>query len=295
MFIEAIEKAAGYTRAVHSIIRSYGGKQITPSAATLFFVNREGCAITCKHVAEMLMSADHINQQYVSFKKERDHIKNDPKYNQALKGLELKYQLNAQSPIQIKNNFVDCVDAMSGFDVMLHPTLDLAIIRFKGYQTLHYKEHAIFVKEESRIQAGKFLCRLGFPFPEFSNFHFNEAQDDIEWNNQGVNVSPRFPIEGMITRFLADPTHNVYGIEMSTPGLRGQSGGPLFDANGLLYGMQFSTKHLHLGFDIVDKDLMVDGLIKKVSDYSFIHLGQCIHISVIKTFLQQHNIPYHES
>jgi len=295
MFIEAIEKAAGYTRAVHSIIRSYGGKQITPSAATLFFVNREGCAVTCKHVAEMLMSADQINQQYISFKKERDAIKNDPKYKQGLKGLELKYKFNPNSPIQVKNNFVDCVDAMSGFDVMMHPTLDLAIIRFKGYQQLHYKEHALFVKEEKQILPGKFLCRLGFPFPEFNNFHFNEVQDDIEWNNQGINASPRFPIEGMLTRFLADPTHNIYGIEMSTPGLRGQSGGPLFDANGLVCGMQFSTKHLHLGFDIVEKDLMVDGTIKKISDYSFIHLGQCIHVSMIKKFLQQNSIQYHEA
>lgn len=295
MFVEAIEKTAGFTRAVHSIIRSYGGKQIIPSASTLFFVNEEGCAVTCKHVAEMLLSADKINQQYNAFKKERDAIKNDPKFKQLLKGLELKYQLKPTSPIQIKNNFVDCVDSMSSFDVILHPSLDLAIVRFKGFQQLHYKGFAHFIKDEKLIQQGKFLCRLGFPFPEFTNFNFNEALDDIEWNQTGVNISPRFPIEGMITRFLADPTHNVYGIEMSTPGLRGQSGGPLFDDQGLVYGMQFSTKHLHLGFDIIDKELMVDGQIKKVSDYSFIHLGQCIHVSTIKSFLLQHGIKYHEA
>jgi len=33
----------------------------------------------------------------------------------------------------------------------------------------------------------------------------------------------------MVTRFLGDPTQGIYGVEMSTPGLRGQSGGPLFD------------------------------------------------------------------
>lgn len=295
MFVEAIEKAAGYTRAVHSIIRTYGGKQIIPSASTLFFVNEQGCAITCKHVAEMLMSADKVNKQYDAFKKERDAIKTDPKFKQLLKGLELKYHMKPSAPIQIKNNFVDCVDAMESFDVMLHPTLDLAIVQFKGFSQLHYKGCALFLKEDQSIHQGKFLCRLGFPFPEFTNFQFNETADDIEWNSTGVNVSPRFPIEGMVTRFLADPTHNVYGIEMSTPGLRGQSGGPLFDNQGQVYGMQFSTKHLHLGFDIVDKDLVIDGQIKKVSNYSFIHLGQCIHVSAIKSFLQQHGIKYHEA
>jgi S1-C subfamily serine protease len=86
----------------------------------------------------------------------------------------------------------------------------------------------------------------------------------------------------------------MYGIELSTPGLRGQSGGPLFDNNGIVYGMQFSTKHLHLGFDLVDKEIMVNTSIKKVSDYSFIHLGQCIHVNVIKAFLKQHNVKYYE-
>ena len=183
---------------------------------------------------------------------------------------------------------------MSGFTFNLHPTLDLAIIKFNDYNKLHYTEYARFLKDETKIQQGKFLCRLGFPFPEFTNYTYNSITDDIEWTSTGVNVSPRFPIEGMVTRFLADEPNKMYGIELSTPGLRGQSGGPLFDNNGIVYGMQFSTKHLHLGFDLVDKEIMVNTSIKKVSDYSFIHLGQCIHVNVIKAFLKQHNVKYYE-
>ena len=98
----------------------------------------------------------------------------------------------------------------------------------------------------------------------------------------------------MVTRFLGDSTLGVYGIEMSTPGLRGQSGGPVFDENGVVYGMQFSTKHLHLGFDLEDKEIMINNKIKKVSDYSFIHLGQCIHANMIKSFLKQHQVSFYE-
>ena len=129
--------------------------------------------------------------------------------------------------------------------------------------TVHYSGYARFAKDETGIKQGKFLCRLGFPFPEFTNYIFNKDTDDIEWTNTGVNVSPRFPIEGMVTRFLVDQQHGLYGIELSTPGLRGQSGGPLFDRNGTVYGMQFSTKHLHLGFDMVDKEIMVNNHVKK--------------------------------
>ena len=158
---------------------------------------------------------------------------------------------------------------------------------------MHYSGHARFLKTGSAIRQGNFLCRLGFPFPEFNNFRYNEPADDIEWTTTGIQASPRFPIEGMVTRFLAEE-NKLYGIELSTPGLRGQSGGPLFNENGTIYGMQFSTKHLHLGFDLVDKEILVDNKTKKITDYSFIHLGQCIHVDVIKEFLAEMNVNFYE-
>lgn len=295
MFISAIENVARFTRPIHSIMRTYGGKQVIPGAATIFFVNNEGVAITCKHVAEMILNSDNINQQFARFREERQPLLNNPKFKQLLKGLELKYKYQPETTIQLKNNFVDSVDRISGFDVHLHPTLDLAIIRFKGFGKILYEDCAKFKKNGDDIKQGKFLCRLGFPFPEFSNFNYNQQQDDIEWTNTGVNVSPRFPIEGMVTRFLADQQHGMYGIEMSTPGLRGQSGGPLFDENGVICGMQFSTKHLHLGFDMEDKEVMINNSVRRISDYSFIHLGQCIHANTIKAFLDQHGLRYEEA
>ena len=294
MFISAIEKVSAFTRPIHTIMRTYGGKQLLPGAATIFFVNENGYAITCKHVAEMIVSSEQINQHFGKFKQERQQLQQNPKFKQLLKGLELKYKYNPETTIQLKNNFVDCVDALSGFDIHMHPTLDLAIIKFKGFGKIHYQDCAKFLKDGNDIKQGKFLCRLGFPFPEFSNFTFNTTSDDIEWTNTGVNVSPRFPLEGMVTRFLADQQHGMYGIEMSTPGLRGQSGGPLFDENGIVYGMQFSTKHLHLGFDMEDKEIMINNAIKRISDYSFIHLGQCIHVNTIKAFLKEHKVDFYE-
>lgn len=72
MFQDSIEKIAGFTRPIHTIFRTYAGKEIIRGAATLFFVNKEGYAITCKHVIELLVSSDNLKKTYNSFKRERE-------------------------------------------------------------------------------------------------------------------------------------------------------------------------------------------------------------------------------
>jgi hypothetical protein len=293
MFINAIEKASEFTRPIHTITKTYKGTDIIPGAATLFFINDEGYALTCRHVVELLLQGEQINDHYNKFKAEKTQLKTGKNYNRQLRALLLKYNIKNDSTVQIKNSFIDCVDKMSSFSSVVHPHFDIALIKFEGFSKLQCNNFAVFKKDVSKIKQGQFLCRLGYPFPEFTNFNYNKTNDDIEWNSTGQNGSPKFPIEGMITRFLAD-NNGKFGIELSTPGLRGQSGGPLFDSDGIVYGMQSRTKHLHLGFDIVNKEILLNGKLKKVNNYSFMHLGECISVDIIKDFLNQHKISFQE-
>lgn len=293
MFTRAIEKVSGFTRPVHSILRTYGGKQLIPASGTLFFVNEEACAITCKHIINSIIDGDTINKRYQQFKADRTKIPKDSRYKKNLQGLELKYHYEENTTIQMRTTFLDCVDQMTGFSCDVHPEYDLGIIRFNGYTKTLYNGFATFLKEGNNIQQGNTVCRLGFPFPEFTNYRYNEMTDDIEWTKEGLVASPIFPLDGMVTRFLGD-AKGLYGIELSTPGLRGQSGGPLFNTNGTVYGMQFSTKHLHLGFDMEEKEILINNKNKKVTDYSFLHLGQCVHVNVIKNFLREKSVPFYE-
>ena len=295
MFESAIENVLQFTRPLHSITRTYGGL-VSPGTATFFFVNDTGVAVTCKHVLDLIPAADNINQAFLKFKTERDKLPMDNKHRQHLQGLELKYKYHKETTVQLKNNFLNCFDTIEQIVCHAHPTLDLAIMEFKGFNKIFYTSHAHFIKDSSTIKQGKYLCRIGFPFPEFNNFKHNPDTDDIEWTNTGNPNSPSFPIDGIVTRFVADPNAGeITGIEMSTPGLRGQSGGPLFDTNGKVYGMQSATNHLHLGFDIKDKEVIHDGKKSKISNHPFLHVGICVHADRIKEFLRQHNISFTES
>lgn len=292
MFVKAIESVHNFTKPLHTITRTYGGL-VSPGTSTLFFVNEDGVAITCKHVLNLISQAESINIKYQQFKTEREKLVPDGKFKKNLLGLEAKYNYKKETTIQIKNNFIDSVDKIGNLRYHAHPTLDLAILIFEGFSQKAYSSHATFIKDPDKIKQGKYLCRLGYPFPEFNNFQYNQNIDDIEWTATGNSNSPRFPLDGIITRFGGDGTQ-ISSIEMSTPGLRGQSGGPLFDSEGLVYGMQFMTSHLHLGFDLQDYEIINDGKKTKVSNYPFLHVGHCIHVDRIKEFLALHKIKFYE-
>jgi hypothetical protein len=289
MFVEAIQKVAGFTRAIHSISRNFGSQKVERGAATLFFVNDQGWALTCRHVAQWLTQADVINKRHSHYLTESKNLNTGQK-----RALAKKLELDENKAAEMRVTFVDCVDQISNIRFFLHPDYDLALLKLEGFEKTMYGEVPVFLEEDQLAQPGQMLCRLGFPFPEFSNFQLNTDLDILEWTQSGQQRSPRFPIEGMLTRFLGDKDGKIHGMEMSTPGLRGQSGGPLFDIAGRIVGMQSRTKHLHLGFDIEEKEVVAHGKVKKVNDYAFIHLGECVHVAVIKEFLRKNKVSFRE-
>ena len=296
MFADAIEKVGGFTRPVKIITRNYKEPAVVPGLATLFFVNDDGCAVTCKHVAQQIIQAQEINRQYAEFRAACARVPEDKGRAAAIKKLELVHKMKAGAPAQMKVQFDGGVSNFTSFDINMHPDLDLAVIRFKGFEKTLYKGHAVFVRDDKSVRPGDMLCRLGFPFPEFSDFRYDAQTDSIEWDaSAGSSNTPRFPIEGMFTRHLAGKDGKVFGIEMSTPGLRGQSGGPLFTKDGLVCGMQSATKHLHLGFDMVGEKMMLRGKEQTINNQPFLHVGHCISAEKIKDFLSRQGVEFFEA
>ncbi len=290
MFTEAIETVGDYTRPVLFIKRNYGETAIIPGSGTMFFVNDHGCAVTCKHIAMSIIAPKQVNEKYNKFKEAKHKLVGSKNRAGMLKALEAEYGYRKGTLVNMKCQFKGCVTPVAEITCHMHKTYDLAIVQFKNYQQVHYKGHAVFAKDASAVKPGMFLCRLGFPFPEIGNAIYNGITDDIDWSDTGAINTPRFPIDGMVTRHIG-MNGKVFGIEMSTAGLQGQSGGPLFDADGLVYGMQFETRHINTGFRYDDNGIPItDGSSKGNS--AFLHLGNCINAEIIKEFLRENNIEF---
>lgn len=294
MFSQAIEIAAKYTRALHSISRNYGSTVIQPGTATLFFINADGWALTCGHVADQIAASEALAKKQKLYRNELSALKGTQKQKQLLRKLEKKYDYSKKSPFELHNRFMNCVEGDITIKCIKHDKFDVALIKFESFSRLLCDTFPTFPADTSELQPGKFICRLGFPFPEFTDFKCDADNDRLVWIDSGRHDSPRFPIEGMITRRVQDKERNIFAFELSTPGLRGQSGGPAFDADGKVWGMQFQTVHLDLNFD-VDQEVMRSGLKKRVSDSAFLHVGGCIHVDILKSFLKENGVAFIEA
>ena len=97
----------------------------------------------------------------------------------------------------------------------------------------------------------------------------------------------------MITRTILDDTGIEFAFETSTPGLRGQSGGPVFNTDGNILGIQSVTTSLDLMFDI-DTNVIRNNKEVHVSEKQFINLGVAISSKVIMKFLDENHIKYNK-
>ncbi|HHU59462.1 TPA: trypsin-like peptidase domain-containing protein [bacterium] len=283
MFVNAIKRVSQYTRPIYFVERTYLDNKLNNGSATMFFVNEEGVAITCKHVAVAIIDSIKLNTNYANFKKEREVFD--------LETCEKKFNYTKGKVVERIFNYPNSVNNSTSITCILHPKYDLAIIKFNDFESINYQGYATFSKNE--VNQGELVCKVGFPFPEFTNFEYNKLRDSVEFNSSGNIQTPLFPLEGMVTRFIKDESQ-LFAIETSTPGLKGQSGGPLFDKNGDIIGIQSLTRHLHLGFDIENKEVKAnDGQLKSVSNYPFINLGVSVHMNIIKQFLKENNIKFY--
>ena len=281
MFAEACAKATQFTKPMVISTATVDGK-VDSGYATYVIINSEGWAVTAFHCVQCVLQ-QHNDE---NLKREVDA------YNAQNPDEKRTY-----NPKWLKANSVWWGNDNIRYDTMhFHPALDLAFVRLTNLPHNFVTDYPVF-KEPSAIRPGMSLCRIGYPFtkakatydPESTRFALGLEGGIPQW----------FPYEGMLTRQIVGIPLDANGkpvkidpnepqpmfVECSTPGLVGQSGGPIIDKNGYIVGIQSKTNSIPLGFG----DKQVDG---KYMPEQFINLGVGVHVSTIIQAMKKHGIKY---
>jgi S1-C subfamily serine protease len=166
---------------------------------------------------------------------------------------------------------------------------DLAVAKLKGdLAKLNFAAYPTFANPKTTLANGASLCRLGFPFHEVTGgFDDGSKQFAID-NMPPLSI---FPNEGIHTRIGifedVKAQRQIHHVETSSAGLRGQSGGPVFDVNGTVWGIQSKTASLPLGFAPKIKH---NG--KEITEHQFMHVGLAVHVMHACELMEKHKITF---
>ena len=252
MFVRAFRLASAFTRPVVISTRTVRG-DCRGSVAACTVVNRDGWVLTAAHVLGLLRRLEDEASRFRAWRAEvRDLERATASYDTARKRKLRHIERPAPDSARACSAWWGADGAVLK-DVRLAPASDLALGRLEPFDPAGVAHYPAFKAPGPDYAPGRFLCRLGFPFHEISP-GWDEAQGAFVLPPEAFPI-PFFPIEGMLTRFLSAPPPGAEAdaepgtyVETSSPGLQGQSGGPLFDADGAVWAIQSHTRHLPLGF-----------------------------------------------
>lgn len=288
MFQQACEQAARYTCPYVGLRRKHDGT-VFSTVAAFIVVNGAGWCLTAKHVFDEIARAQQsiagvagLDNALAALKTQKA---GDAKHrNRESRKLEKQKADSLSNHVEIWAGGANWGTAKPrAMDIRVHPVADLAAFRLEPFAPAPDQSYPVL--RTSSLAPGLSVCRIGFPW--------HTVQADFANNNFEVKSgfpAPRFALDGMVSRFVVEERPDGAKstlIQTSTPGLRGQSGGPLFDVDACLCGLQSSTTHLDLGFDATYQR---DGESKV--ERQFLNVGQAVHVDEIAAFLDSQGIDH---
>lgn len=283
MFKEAIKKNLECVKPMATAYKTPYSDELVTNMYSLFLINEEGWALTTKSVANNIIAAEKIYENYEKIKEELILNKVPPKK------IYKKYKIKENDAVILRNIFLNTLDSWSGLKIYTHEYLDLALIHFENPSGFACEKFPVFAKKNP-LQ-GESLCRLGYPYPEFSVFRYDHMLKDLTLNRvieYGLQV---FPLDGMVTRYVADEKKNLTLFELSQNAFIGHIGGPVINTKGEIVGIQMTVAYKDAYSDINAKIKRNQKEIE-INEYNFIPLSLCVNVETIKEFLDKHEVKY---
>ena len=287
MFSSAYEIARKFTQPRIIAFRFYDGT-VESGLGSFVVINDEGWIVTAAHNLE-------VSFAYTQHQKElKEYEEKIEKINQ---NNSLKASQKASMIKKLKPNGKWITDFMIWFgcdgvgtqESYIYGENDVAFIRIDKNHLQGFSDLPKF-RNPKDFKPGTSLCKLGFPFCPV-NATFNLQSKQFEFPPTLLPV-PMFPIEGIYTRNLnggktKDGKLDIEYLETSSPGLKGQSGGPIFDQQGAVLAIQSKNVTIPLGFK---GEVEVNK--KKIEENQFINVGIGVHGKTLTDLMKLHKIPY---
>ena len=280
MFVDAFALAEHFTRPIVISTRRLNGK-VESAVATYVLLNADGWFLTAGHVFDLWRGFELHLTEVRNYRAAEDAITADPSLNADQRRRALKRLAGTADMAWIEN----CsawwgTDGLSFRDVSILGELDVALGRLEPTNLLA-GPYPTFKNPDIGFRPGRSLCRFGFPFEQIA-VRFDPARSAFSLDQLQLAL---FPIEGILTRIITGTGTPAQFIETSSPGLRGQSGGPLCDARGRIWGIQSRTAHIPLGFN---PTVTANG--RTFEEHQFINLGWAVHVRLILEALRARGV-----
>lgn len=178
-------------------------------------------------------------------------------------------------------------------DARIDQNGDAAVGRLEPAATTDFKEWPELRNAAESDEPGASLCKLGFPFHRIVP-EYDEKTGNFTLPPGSVPL-PFFPIEGIYCRTVevtgeGQEQPKARFIETSSPSPDGHIGGPLFDVEGRIWGIQSHTAHYSLGFRPAPPG-QPDG----TGVDQFLNAGRAAHISAVQRLLDETGAEYRVS
>lgn len=290
MFAKAYAIASQFTRPVVVSVRRFDGT-IESGQGAFVVLNRDGWIATAAHVLERESEYEASTKEMAEYQKQVADIEND------LSATE-KQKRKRKAKLSPNRNWITHISWWWGEnlvtldDISVLPGADFAVGRLKPFDGSHMLQYPV-LKNPKNLQCGTSLCKLGYPFYQVSAT-FDQVTGSFAFSLDAFSL-PRFPFEGIYTRDRVVPNsdyggHPIKFLETSSPGLRGQSGGPIFDSQGTVWAIQSRTESLALDFNA---KVIRDG--REVEIPQFLNVGVGVHPELLTEFLRDKGVAFEES
>lgn len=289
MFSAATKMASSFTRPIITS-RRYSDGQLGSSIGAYVVVNDSGWIVTAGHVLKELVDLASAK------KAAPDGPDSAAKATRQERRRRTRTGLGNEPPRLTNFSPWLGADAIGLTDVYVLVVADLGFARLDPFDSGWIDHYPVFKDPAQDVNPGTSLCKLGYPFHAVEP-EFNEEKDSFILPAGSV-PPPLFPMEGIYTRTVMvdvegpPPPYPIMYLETSSPGLRGQSGGPTYDQHGTVWAIQSQTAHLPLGFEPKIKSGS-----REYTEHQFLNVGWGVHpetlIAAMTELGIEHNLsPY---